>query len=132
MRQRYLKVIFEQLKPLHHANVSEAAVKAAEHEKSVYDRAKSKAIYVNLVANLIKSLRTQVVEKQHQQGSSSSQQQSQQNNGKSPSSLVTSPTTSSFSHEAILSGPKATRVNYAIGRTKSIEIKDLSGLCGFN
>lgn len=124
MRQRYLKVIFEQLKPLHQANANEAAVKAAEHEKSVYDRAKSKAIYVNLVANLIKSLRTQVVEKQHQQGSSSQQQS--QNNGKSPS-LVTSPT-SSFSHEAILSGPKATRVNYAIGRTKSVEIKDLSGL----
>ena len=136
MRQRHLKVIFDQSQPLH-TNASEAALKAAEHEKSIYDRAKNKTIYVNLVAILIKNLRGQVVEKQQQSSQSSkttsSQQQSQ--NGKiliksSPTSSSSSAqlsSSSSFSHEMMLSGPKATRVNYSIGRAKTLEVKDLSG-----
>lgn len=132
MRQRHLKVIFDQSQPLH-TNASEAALKSAEHEKSIYDRAKNKTIYVNLVAILIKNLRGQVVEKQQQSSQSSKTTSSQQQSQNGKILIKSSPTTaqlsssSSFSHEMMLSGPKATRVNYSIGRAKNLEVKDLSG-----
>ena len=120
MRQRYLKVIFENGR-LSFASLEKACEKAAEQEKSIYDRSKNKTIYTNLVANLIRGLRN-----------------SQQAVAK-PDTITTKtllPThnvhqtvqiASSYSHEAMLSGPKANRVSYSINRVKQIEFKDLSG-----
>lgn len=131
MRQRHLKVIFDNVRPLH-ADIREAALKASENEKSIYDRAKNKTIYINLVANLIKSLRSQLAEKQHEQKtvpncpSSSSGQSIYKYTKTKPNE--SSPGSTGFSHEMILSGPKASRVNYTIGRAKTVEIKDLSGI----
>lgn len=125
------------MQPLYAANnVAEAASKAAENEKAIYDRAKSKTIYINLVANLIKNLRTQLVEKQSAttnttKGASNSSPVSSLNNNAtkmtSPSYSLNNTPAAGFSHEMILSGPKATRVNYSIGRAKSIGVQDLSG-----
>ena len=125
MRQRYLKVIFENGR-LSFASLDKACEKAAEQEKSIYDRAKNKTIYTNLAANLIRGLR--------------SSQQQQQAGGAKPVDTITTkkilPThnvyqtaqiASSYSHEAMLSGPKANRVSYSINRVKQIEFKDLSG-----
>ena len=104
VRQRYLKMIFDNGKEVY-GSVEKACKCSAEEEKAIYDRAKSKAIYMNLVANLVKSLRSK----------------------SSSNTSASSPTKpSSYSHEAILSGPKASRVSYSINRTKQIEAKDLS------
>lgn len=115
MRQRYLKFIFDNGKSSF-ATIEKACEKAAEQEKSIYDRAKNKNIYTNLAANLIKSLRTQ------------------QTLSKPPSTahassthLVKTQQVCTYSHEALLSGPKASRVSYSINRVKQIEIKDLTG-----
>jgi hypothetical protein len=109
MRQRYLKVIFENGKS-ESSNLEKACEKAAEQEKSIYDRAKNKTIYTNLVANLIRSMRNSTNTASPQKNSSNIEQAS-----------------SSYSHEAMLSGPKANRVSYSINRTKQLEVKDLSG-----
>ena len=53
MRQRYLTVIFENGRGTF-ATLEKACEKAAEQEKSIYDRAKNKVIYTNLAANLVK------------------------------------------------------------------------------
>lgn len=53
MRQRFLTVIFENGRG-NFATLEKACEKAAEQEKSIYDRSKNKVIYTNLAANLIK------------------------------------------------------------------------------
>ena len=125
MRQRYLMFIFENGKTSF-ATLEKACEKAAEQEKSIYDRSKNKTIYTNLAANLIKSLRDQHVQ----------QIKEQQQNNSSSKPIVNNPTklinnqksqVTSYSHEALLSGPKANRVSYSINKTKQIEIKDLTG-----
>jgi len=124
MRQRYLMFIFDNGKTSF-ATLEKACEKAAEQEKSIYDRSKNKLIYTNLAANLIKSLRDQHVQ----------QIKEQQKTSSSNKPIVNSPTkiinqkyqVASYSHEALLSGPKATRVSYSINKVKQIEIKDLTG-----
>jgi RNA exonuclease 1 len=130
MRQRYLKFIFDNGKSAC-SSVEKACEKAAEQEKSVYDRSKNKAIYMNLSANLIKSLRDQ---------SGISEADSSKSAvcvNRSPTKLASQKLASSqqyqkqkqvttYSHEALLSGPKASRVSFSINRVKQIEIKDLT------
>ena len=53
MRQRYLTVIFDNCQGSF-ATLDKACEKAAEQEKSIYDRSKNKTIYTNLAANLIR------------------------------------------------------------------------------
>ena len=141
MRQRYLKLIFDNGRSLF-TNNDKACEKASEQEKSIYDRAKNKTIYINLAANLIKSLRTQQQQELAQQPATNSETNtivsssktlinnknvlkysSTQLSGASSSTSIVS----SYSHEAMLSGPKANRVSYSINRVKQIEHKDLSG-----
>ncbi len=139
MRQRYLKMIFDNGKSSF-ATIQKACQKAAEQEKSIFDRAKNKTIYLNLTANLIRSLKTQ------------SQMNNQTNNNNNinnkqiktvHSTLKTTITTttntnmsnttmSSYSHESMLSGPKANKVSYSINRIKQLEFKDLSSNLFFN
>jgi len=138
MRQRYLKMIFDNGKSSF-ATIQKACQKAAEQEKSIFDRAKNKTIYLNLTANLIRSLKTQ------------SQMNNQTNNNNNinnkqiktaHSTLKTTTTTtntnmsnttmSSYSHESMLSGPKANKVSYSINRIKQLEFKDLSSNLFFN
>jgi hypothetical protein len=118
MRQRYLKIIFDNGRGLF-TSVEKACEKAAQEEKSIYDRAKNKTIYINLSANLIKSLRTQQQQVEQKQTSSTLK----------PSPTIESSKSAStgYSHEAMLSGPKANKVSYSINRFKQIEHKDLSG-----
>ena len=115
------------------ATSQKACEKAAEQEKSIYDRAKNKTIYTNLCANLIKSLRTQ----QQSQNQAASQpiprlmnvNSMKLNNTTNSGKLQTipvSPNRTSYSHEAMLSGSKASRISYSINRVKQVEIKDLS------
>lgn len=133
MRQRHLKVIFDNSRPLYN-DVKLACTNASENEKSIYDRAKNKTIYTNLVAILIKNLRTQVNERQSQKNglenvnsNNLSKVTSNTNYKYNKSNNATVAEPISFSHEMLLSGPKASRVSYSINRVKSIEIKDLSG-----
>jgi hypothetical protein len=128
LRSRHLKVIFDNTRPLY-ADLKEAAQKSSESEKSIYDRAKNKMIYANLIAILIKNLRSQLVEKQQQTNNNSSpttQQQQSMYKYNKPGVNISPQASTSFSYEMMLSGPKA--VNYTIGRSKPIEIKDLSGM----
>jgi hypothetical protein len=117
MRQRYLKVIFDNVKPLY-KDLKDACQNSSQEEKSIYDRAKNKTIYSNLVAILIKNLRT----KQANSNFSSAHSVSKLNKDKQQQSEQTC-----YSHELMLSGPKASRVSYSINRIKTLEIKDLSG-----
>ena len=128
MRQRYLKYIFDDGKTSF-PSLEIAAKKAAEQEKSIYDRSKNKTIYINLAANLIKSLRDQHAQQIKEQ---------QQNSSNIVKPIVNIPTKlvnqkppqkqiATYSHEAFLSGPKATRVSYSINKVKQIEVKDLTG-----
>jgi hypothetical protein len=139
MRQRYLKLIFDNGKSLF-SNIDKACEKAAEQEKSIYDRAKSKNIYLNLAVNLIKSLRTQQQQELSKQPlpnnesntivSTSKTLINNKNVSKQSGASSSSSTSivSSYSHEALLSGPKANRVSYSINRVKQVEHKDLSGM----
>lgn len=117
MRQRYLTVIFENGRSTL-PTLEKACEKAAEQEKSIYDRAKNKTIYTNLAANLIRGLRT-------------AQQAAAQATGKSTGTMSLKnvpkkPSTQSQSHEAMLNGAQATRCSFSINRVKQIEAKDLS------
>jgi hypothetical protein len=139
MRQRYLKVIFENGKSSF-ATIQKACEKAAEQEKSIYDRAKNKTIYTNLAANLIKSLRTQSQLQQTNQTQSTSSFNSatkltnnnalslkNNSNGLFKSKpQVVQPPQPTYSHETMLSGPKANKVSYSINRVKPLEFKELS------
>jgi hypothetical protein len=124
MRQRYLMFIFDNGKTSF-ATLEKACEKAAEQEKSIYDRSKNKVIYTNLAANLIKSLRDQHVQQIKEQQKTSSSNKPIVN---SPTKLINQKyQVTTYSHEALLSGPKATRVSYSINKVKQIEIKDLTG-----
>lgn len=116
MRQRYLLVIFENGRGTL-PTLDKACEKAAEQEKSIYDRAKNKTIYTNLAANLIRGLRT-------------AQQAAAQAIGKSGAmSLKNEPkktNVQSQSHEAMLNGAKATKCSFSINRVKQVEAHDLS------
>ncbi len=115
MRQRYLTVIFENGRGTF-ATLDKACEKAAEQEKSIYDRAKTKTIYTNLAANLIRSLRNA-----HQ--SASTQDKSK---GAILPSKNGSPLIQTHSHEAMLGGANAARCTYSINRTKQLTISELS------
>lgn len=125
MRQRFLKVIFDNVKPLH-GDLKEACAKSSEEEKAIYDRSKNKTIYSNLVAMFIRNCRTKLNEKGLAAPAivSNNKFTKVNNNAK-----VNKPPQehASFSHEQILGGPKASRVSYSINRVKTLEIKDLSG-----
>lgn len=125
MRQRYLSFIFDNGKTSF-ATLEKACEKAAEQEKSIYDRSKNKTIYTNLAANLIKSLRDQHVQQIKEQHQNNASNKPIVN---SPTKLINNQKTQgiSYSHEALLSGPKASRVSYSINKVKQIEIKDLTG-----
>ena len=122
-RQRCLSLIFENGKTLF-ATLEKACEKAAEQEKSIYDRSKNKDIYTNLAANLIKSLRDQQLQ---QQQVTLSNKPLVNTSTKLVNQSCTKQVTT-FSHEALLSGPKATRVSYSINRVKQIEVKDLTSI----
>ena len=150
MRQRHLQMIFKNLTPLYvfgnADQVARACVRASEEEKGAYDRAKSKTVYVNLIANVVKKIRHEILEKtataQHSNASyhfpitsrTLINNPTKLVNVQAPgcsSSTITHKQQVSFSHEAILSGPKATRVSYSINKVKQIEVKDLNGLVYF-
>ncbi len=141
VRQRYLKLIFDNGKSLF-TNIEKACEKASEQEKSIYDRAKSKNIYINLAANLIKSLRTQQQQELTQQTKSNNESNTIVSTSKTlinnnnvlkyssthiSSASSSTSNVSSYSHEAMLSGPKASKVSYSINRIKQVEHKDLTG-----
>ncbi len=110
LRQRYLKIIYDDLKSIC-KTTQIACEKAAEQEKSIYDRAKTKNTYVNLAAHLTKNIR-----------SSQNQPKSNLDTGK----LLQMKNKLSYSHEAILSGPKCNKINYSINRTKPLTLNELS------
>jgi hypothetical protein len=105
LRHRYLKIIYENLKPVC-KSAEIACEKAAEQEKSIYDRAKTKNTYVNLAAHLTKKIRSQKQSK--------------------PNTERTTRATVSYSHEANLSGSKSAKVSYSINRTKPMTLNELS------
>ena len=130
------------------ATIEKACEKAAEQEKSIYDRSKTKTIYVNLAANLIKSLRVQQpntsststatnntssalgAAKQAAKPQTASTLTTNNNSNKFVSvnkpKQTGMPARPSYSHEMLLSGPKASRVSYSINRVKQLEFADLS------
>jgi len=118
MRQRYLTVIFENGRSTF-ATLEKACEKAAEQEKSIYDRAKTKTIYTNLAANLIRSLRN-AQQATSPQGKSPGSTLSLKNGPKRPLPMQT------HSHDAMLGGANATRCTYSINRTKQLTMKELS------
>jgi hypothetical protein len=123
MRHRQLNFVFENLRPLISApsfSLSDACKRASEEEKSLYDRASNKTIYLNFIANAVKKIRNELAQKQPSSSFSLSS-----NNNK----LINSPTkiVNVVSHEALISGPKATRVSYSINKIKQVEIRDLTG-----
>jgi hypothetical protein len=133
MRQKYLKFIFENGKT-YFPSIEKACEKAAEQEKSIYDRSKNKTIYINLAANLIKSMRvqtTQTVAKAQLNDDNNKLNKkklitNEVNEKKAPTDGQTVPTTS-YSHETMLHGPKANKISYSINRVKRLEFKDLDG-----
>ena len=138
-RQRYLNFIYQESKPLF-PNCEKACEKASEQEKSIYDRAKTKNIYANLAVHLIKSLRQQnqkatpaaTITPGESPKTSSKQVETNKNNLKlvnynrkdQQKSLV--PQKPSYSHDAILAGPKASKVSYSINRKKKLTLKELN------
>ena len=145
-RQRYLNLIFEESKQLF-PNTEKACVKAAEQEKSIYDRAKTKSIYSNLAANLIKSLRQQnqktsstittttTIASKYNLKTKTTPTTEQIVKNKSNFKLVNNPKADlkapqpqriAYSHEAILAGPKASKVSYSINRKKTLTLKELT------
>jgi hypothetical protein len=115
-RQRYLNFIYQESKSLF-PNGEKACEKAAEQEKSIYDRAKTKNVYANLAAHLIKSLREQ------NQKSTTISKHVETN--KTNLKLVNTQKPS-YSHEAILAGPNASKVSYSINRKKKLTLKELN------
>ena len=123
MRQRYLKIIFENCKSSF-ASLQKACEKASEQEKSIYDRSKSKPTYLNLCANMVRSLRAQ-----NPAAPTSASVGSMSINNKLVNGIpknIQKPS-NTYSHEAMMNGPKASKVSYSINRVKQIEIKDLNG-----
>lgn len=117
MRQRYLTVIFDTGR-LNFPTLEKACEKAAEQEKSIYDRAKNKLIYTNLAANLVRGLRN-------------TQQSVNSTPGKAGGTMslkngVKKPAVQSQSHEAMLCGPQGNRCTYSINRVKQKTLKELS------
>ena len=110
VRQRFLNLIFNECKKLYPNEIEKACSSASEHEKSVYDRSKSKDIYSNLAANLIKMLRDQ----------------HQKKLAVNPYKQVNT-TKAAVSHEAMLADPRASKISYSINKKKSLTIKDLNG-----
>lgn len=139
MRQKFLRVIFDNCKEIYQP-IEKACEKAAENEKSIYDRSKNKQIYSNLAAILIKSLRSEMVQLQNAIGAqknspvkvnkpTSAQISTTKINNlikNKPSTPISAPQ-SSYSHEAMLNGSKAAKCSYSINKTKQLEYKDLSG-----
>ncbi len=137
VRQRYLKVIFENGRSSF-PTIEKACEKAAEQEKSIYDRAKNKTIYTNLVANLVRSLRNMQQSNSNLTtpetttlSSSKAIDSSKANKNLTLTNKMQQrpqlPPAIAYSHEAMLSGPKANKCTYSINRVKQIEAKDLSG-----
>lgn len=116
MRNRHLMAIFESLKILYGPDrLDQACARAAQEEKSAYDRAKSKNIYVNLAAISVKKIRSEM----------SSQDPHKLVNTSNQAKPASS--TAAFSHEAMLGGSRAAKSSYSINKLKPVEIKDLSG-----
>ena len=101
-------------------NCEKACAKAAEQEKSIYDRAKTKNVYANLAAHLIKSLREQ------NQKSTTTAIPKRVETNKTNLKLVSQQQKPSYSHEAILAGPNASKVSYSINRKKKLTLKELN------
>jgi hypothetical protein len=136
MRQRYLQMIFDNLKPLYLSTANEMAkalLRASQEEKAAYDRAKSKAIYTNVIANVVRKIRSEVVESG---GSVAVSTSTATSSSGGTTRLVNNPNkvvnmkrpaqpVMTISHEAMLGGAKASKVSYSINRVKAVEVKDL-------
>ncbi|RMZ92893.1 RNA exonuclease 1 -like protein [Brachionus plicatilis] len=117
IRQKYLKIIFDNCKLIYQP-IELACQKAAQNEKSIYDRSKNKQIYVNLTAVLIRQLRTE--QGQLQKNCSLNATTSKASANTKPHDKPT------YSHEALLNGPKINKISYSINKTKNIQYQDLS------
>ncbi len=131
MRQRHLQMIFDNLKHLYVNTASEMAkalLRASQEEKSAYDRAKNRTIYINLIANVVKKIRSEVAESGggYTPISSSSSANRVVNNPNKLVNAIPKPQPMVISHEAMLGGPKASKVSYSINRIKAVEVKDLN------
>jgi hypothetical protein len=131
MRQRHLQMIFDNLKPLYlnTANdMAKALLRASQEEKSAYDRAKSKTIYVNLMANVVKKIRTEVAESGGGYTPTGTDISATRlvNNPNKLINVAPKPQPMVISHEAMLGGAKASKVSYSINRVKAVEVKDLN------
>lgn len=116
IRQKYLSIIFDNCKLIYQP-IELACQKAAQNEKSIYDRSKNKQIYLNLTAVLIRQLRT---EHGQIQKSCSANTSSKASGNVKPHEKPT------YSHEALLNGPKINKVSISINKNKILDYKDLS------
>jgi ElonginA binding-protein 1 len=127
--------------------IEKACEKAAEQEKSIYDRAKTRTIYANLAAHLVKSLREQNKKPSTATAATASTSTSKsvvatKYNLKTATTVVNKNSLKlvnkevvpkvAYSHEAILAGAAAAKVSYSINRKKTLTLKDLNRKLCFN